>query len=453
MRAAILLGAVLIGVLVWPAPAFAAGGGGLDPEVLEILAVIAVAYLVTHLLLERLAERFGFVTGVEYIILGIILGPVLGWVDADTTDALTPVIVLGVGSLGLLIGLGIDRRKMDSFNRRAVVVSAIISVCTYAVMLAVPSAAFYYFGSAELLESSLPLLMVVAAVAMVADNGPIRALANLLDADGEAVDFAVAVARGCAAFGIIGFGLIFCFFNDTALPEGLEVASGYTWLVWLAIELALGGVLGLVFSSFLRRDFADEKIITIIIGMVIFTSGAAFYLDLSPLFVNFIMGIVLINTAPHADHVHARLKAIHRPLYIVLFFFGGIMWSLEAPLWGIALVVAYIPLRRLGRLVGSVAASRAVDRNGSAPGSGLSRPLLAPGALSVAMLLKFSQVYADYPGLEHVDMLYNGLLTAIVVTEIFSYPLTRSWLIDEADVAPPETRQETEESTAAGEVS
>lgn len=436
----VALAAFLVPWLLVPSLAFAAGGGGgggLDPgqyRVLILLAIIGVAYLITHLVLERIAERYGFVTGVEYIVLGAILGPVLGLLDTETVSALTPAIVLGTGSLGLYAGLHVDFDAFDELRMRALQSAVFIAMFTLITLVGVATLVLYYFASPQVVAETMPLLLCMGTVAMVADTGPLRAMAAFLGAEGLATDFGVQVAQYCSSIGIVAFGLIFCFYNTTDVPFAID--PRLVWLIWFGIHLLLGSVLGLVFATFLRRDFSDDKIITVVIGMVIFTSGFAYYLQLSPIFVNFILGVVLINIGRHADHVQSRLMSIKRPLYIVLFFFAGAALTLQAPLWGYALVLAYIGLRRVGRLMGSVAAVRALSLRSY--GAGLSRALLAPGALSVAMLLNFDHVFSY---LDHVDVLYNGLLTAIVLTEIFSYPMTRGWLIDVADVAPPEQRQ------------
>jgi Kef-type K+ transport system membrane component KefB len=57
----------------------------------------------------------------------------------------------------------------------------------------------------------------------------------------------------------------------------------------------------------------------------------AYYLQLSPIFVNFVLGVVLMNLGRHSDHVESRLISIRRPLYILLFFFAGAGWALDAP--------------------------------------------------------------------------------------------------------------------------
>jgi len=72
-RAIGLVAAVL--TASYPGRAWAAGGGsGRSIEVvLLIIAVVAIAYLVAHLVLERIADRFGVVSGVECIVVGAVI--------------------------------------------------------------------------------------------------------------------------------------------------------------------------------------------------------------------------------------------------------------------------------------------------------------------------------------------------------------------------------------------
>lgn len=433
---------LLAGLMVFASPAIAqAAGGGSGPglgsdlyRILILLAIVGAAYIITHALLERIAERFGFVTGIEYIVLGALLGPVFGVLDADTVSALTPVSVLGTGSLGLLAGLNLHFRRFTSFRLRAFRSGIIIALGTFATVVGGPLLAIFYFGAPADIPEFLPLLLCTGAVAVVVNTGPLRAMAAFWGAEGSATDFSVQVARFCSSVGIIAFGLIFCFYNETTVP--FDVDPPFVWMTWMGIHLLLGSLLGLVFAGFLNRDLPDEKLITVFMGMVIFTSGFAYYLHLSPIFVNFVLGVVVINVSQHVEHVHKQLLDIRRPLYIILFFFAGAGWSITAqPVWGYLLVLGYLLLRFVGRMLGSIGASRLTTKRSY--GSGLYRALQGAGALSVAMLLDFTQVFGN---IEYVGLMYNGLLIAIVLSEIVSYPLTRNWLIDVADVASPEKR-------------
>lgn len=426
----------LSAALLWPGPLWAAGGGGggqATADVLVILAVVGVAYAVAHLLLERLAERFGIATGVEYIVLGAILGPVLQWITLDTLTGLTPAIVLGTGSLGLLGGLQIDFSKFGALDRRALALALVISTMTFVFVVVLPGALLLWLHSPQGLWHAGAGLLCVGAVAMVADTGPIRAMIAYLGVRGQSTQLGLQTARFCSAIGIVVFGLIFCFYNTTSGPFVFE--GPLVWLEWFGIHLILGAVFGFLFATFLRRNLSDDKTLTVLIGMVIFTSGFAYYLQLSPIFVNFILGVVIINACSQGEHVRRRLASVQRPLYIVLFFFAGVMWAPFVPLWAYGAVIPYLLLRRMGRATGGFLAVRLAAATRSA---GLSRALMAPGALSVAMLLNFREVYSEHTMVYYAAAVYAMLLVAIVISEVLSYAMTRSWLIDVTDVPPTE---------------
>ena len=99
----------VVSLCAWPRLAHAAGmSSETFSRVSLLLAAVGVGYLVTHLVIERLAQRFGFLGGVEYVALGVVLGPVLGLVGPDLTRDLRPVLLLGAGALGLGLGLSPD---------------------------------------------------------------------------------------------------------------------------------------------------------------------------------------------------------------------------------------------------------------------------------------------------------------------------------------------------------
>src|SRR3990170_9044813 len=72
---------------------------------LAALAVVAVGYIFAYLLFDRLRDRYGYVGGAEYVIIGFLLGPrVTGLLDAGQVQDLTPIVSLALGWLGMLLG-------------------------------------------------------------------------------------------------------------------------------------------------------------------------------------------------------------------------------------------------------------------------------------------------------------------------------------------------------------
>ena len=427
--------------------AWASGGSALGKQlqgVLVLLGVIGVAYVIAHLIIDRVQRRFGLVTGIEYIVIGAIVGPVSGVMTASTVASFTPAIVLGTGALGLLTGLRLDFRRFGRVDIEGARISMWVTLVTLLFVVGIPLGVLFSMFSGPDIVAWIPGLMCVGAVSIVADMNPLESLRQFLLARGSSSDVAIGTGKFCSALGVIAFGVLFCLFNPGVLVVP-EAATAMGWvqqlqsapsLMWLGIHVIIGSLMGLVFGVFLRRDFEDDKLLTVLIGMVIFTSGLAYYLHLSPIFLNFILGVVLVNTNKRGHKVEQMLERAERPLYITLFFFAGTMINFGVPWWAFVAFVPYLMLRSIGRSVGGFVAARTGRMEPQPPPLG--RVLLAPGALSVAMLLDFHSVYSEQV---NVDVIYAALLLAIIASEILSYVRTKSWLIDFTDVQPEKIRR------------
>ncbi|MGB5812369.1 MAG: hypothetical protein WBG86_17660, partial [Polyangiales bacterium] len=96
----------------------AAGGaaGELSTVVLLVL-VIGVAYVLAHNVVERLQRRFLVVSGLEYLLLGIMLGPSFLAIGAfDDLTGLLPIIALAAGWVGLLRGTDFDFASLQKLD-------------------------------------------------------------------------------------------------------------------------------------------------------------------------------------------------------------------------------------------------------------------------------------------------------------------------------------------------
>jgi Kef-type K+ transport system membrane component KefB len=393
--------------------------------------VTSVAFIVAHVAADWLSRRFGIVTGVEYIVVGAVVGPALGLLTEERLIQVSPALVLGEGSLGLLVGVLLNFRDSTRTSARALGVAITVTLGTLLFVAGLPLLGIGYFVGMENLARWVPQILCAGAVACVAGLAPLRSLINFLDARGPGSELILRVGYACSSLAIAVFGLIFCLFKPASdLLVGTQLGALESFLFWLGIHVVIGAVLGVVFTLFLLRDFEDEKILTVVIGMVIFTSGVAYYLKLSPIFVCFVVGVVLANICNQSDHVSQMLLSVQRPLYIVIFFFVGASIPFDVAWWTWLLAIPYLLLRAMGRFTGGLAANRLWPTMRQLPQVGAA--LLAPGALSAAMLLNFNQVFQGEP---FTAQTYAVLLLGIVVSEPLAFRFSRRWLIDATDVA------------------
>ena len=105
------------------APATAQAGGaapvadGSMVLLLTILAAISVAYLLAHFLMERIQRRMLVTSGIEYVVLGVLLGSYSGVLSDEVM--LAPVLAFAAGWIGLLDGSSLRISTLGSLPRRA----------------------------------------------------------------------------------------------------------------------------------------------------------------------------------------------------------------------------------------------------------------------------------------------------------------------------------------------
>ncbi|MEO1269908.1 MAG: hypothetical protein AAFX99_17620 [Myxococcota bacterium] len=474
--------------------------------ILLLITVLTVGYLTAHFLMDTLKNRYLLAGGLEYMLLGVMMGPVaagwyntiIRWAGQEPTQpvelitdsvlqSMAPAITIGVGSIGLLSGLRM-RLGQGSYRSEHIQVSVIINIVT-GLMLGIPALigmVWYVEGSAafatttpfftdplanlrELFTSFtsapigelMPLTLLMVATGIVSATRPIEYTIERYGATGPLSRFAISAAELSGVFGILTFGLVF----SIAHPEQSSIRQ-FTTVEWLVIEVAVGVLFGLMFSLFIAREDESDKLLVALLGIIVFATGVAYFLKLSPIFINFFLGLTLANTSPFSERLLEKLTQVEKPFYIVLYFFAGVAWRPGgAPWWAVLLLIAlYFALRWGGRTMGGGLASRAVDDERVPNIRGLGTGLLAQGGLSVAMVLNYALVHSaprggtwvfayglkpDMAGVkevlkqgvalpEHnlVALVSTIILANILISELLAFRLTRNLLIDANEIEP-----------------
>ncbi|MEM9728017.1 MAG: hypothetical protein AAF997_05485 [Myxococcota bacterium] len=414
--------------LLAPSRAWAASapnGGGDTSElstVVLLVLVIGAAYVLAHNFVERLQRRFLVVSGVEYLLLGVLLGPVFPWVNAfDDLTGLLPIIALAAGWVGLLRGTDFDfasLQQLDPATWRIVFLHHVLPG------LVVGFGSFYLLDSGFLLQaSSQDCALSAAALGCFAATDsaePFDLLARRYEISGRLAPLLRNGTRLGDIAVILAFGLIFCVFHQNA-----PAAEDYSRSLWAWVTVGLGSALGILFSLFLAGDESDNSRFLALVGIIAFASGGAYFLELSPLAVNLIMGLWLVNTARGGQLLHSTLVSTERPMTIVLLIFAGALWT-PSPLIPTAIaVVAFITVRTGAKWLASLIAGW-----GTSIRKDIFRGLLAHGDVTLAMAVSFRLVY-EGPA---VEMAYSVVLCSIILNDLLAPRLLRGLLVDEGDL-------------------
>jgi len=420
---------LLISGVAWASDAGHGDGHGADDAglggVLVILGMVGVAYLIAHFFVDWVQNRFLVVSGLEYVLLGALLGPaVLVEVNVfkDLT-ALAPIIAFAAGWVGLLYGMQFERTSLMAVSDRSIRLGVADALGT---AITVTTGAWFLFESGLLGVpfSGNEAKVAAAAMGCAAAAGSTSAVdllrlrypgleTNLLDLLGRSAKTGDVIA-------IIAFGLIFCFFHEGTVRLG-QVPDETDWLVTTVV---LGGVLGILFTAFLGGESDENTRFLALTGIIIFASGAAFFLNLSALLLNLILGAFIVN-GRSGEGVYNTLIGTMRPIRLILLVFAGALWTPVDPTLAVILAAAYILVRLVSKMVSDWAASL-----GNPLRSDIFRGLMAQGDVAIAMAISFQIVYDG----ELIDLAYTAILISIVIHEFIAPRILKGLLVDAGEL-------------------
>lgn len=395
------------------------------PEALLLVIVVAASYLAARVAFDWLARRFVVISGAEYLLLGILLGPqVSGIVSPATVESFAPITTLGLGWMGALLGsqfvLPALVRIPAPFYRTALVESLLtFGITTAALTLALESVFAMPRDEALIAGVALGAVGVSSAwagVSVVARQFPGGAIVRQLQ-----------VATGMnAVVGLLASGLLLAVVH----PPPTGDIRALTATEWTAITIAIGVVGGVLFHLFLGDERKVDRLFVSLTGALILVSGAATYLRLSPLLSAVCFGAVLANSTRNRAEIVAALDRVERPLYFALLVLAGATWQPSVREW-----VLPVLLFLFVRSIAKVGAARLAARwNGMLPAVGAQwgRGLLGQGGLGLAIALNY--LYQEALPLQH--LVFTAAVASLLLTDLLSARFVRSLLHLDRTPAP-----------------
>src|SRR5512134_2726179 len=140
------------------------------------LAVLAVGYLLSHLLFDRLRLRFGYVGAAEYVLLGVLLGPATGVLSEDVVRDLTPLVSLALGWVGMTVGTYFRLPAMALLPGAHVRIAFAEAAATFGLAAGLLFALLHFAAGYDLSTAAIPAL-TLAAIAVIGAPSAVDALA------------------------------------------------------------------------------------------------------------------------------------------------------------------------------------------------------------------------------------------------------------------------------------
>ena len=348
--------------------------------------------------------RYLFYSGLEFLLIGIVVGPLaLNLFPFDKLSLLDPLIHLGLGWVGLLLGLQLRFLDLSRLRTQYVAVTFFQSLFTG---LVVGLAVWPLIGSLLPGQEHLVLIAITILAASSAISSPtvlyllhketgfrervIRLLHLITNLDG--------------VVSVLAVGIAFTLFR----PD----ANFFGGTILLLQAVATGIVLGYLFLLFPREKLGGSEVVVVLLGFVLFTSGAGGMLQVSPLFLNLVTGCFLANTLDKDDPFFSIIINAEKPLYVIMLITAGLLFTIPG-ITGLSIAVIMVVVRFAGKYIfmsfaaPMIAPSLAFPRN-------TSFALTSQGAMALAVGFTF---ISAYPGTA-ANTLFSAITISVVINEV-----------------------------------
>ncbi|HUP52389.1 MAG TPA: hypothetical protein VM198_07930 [Longimicrobiales bacterium] len=377
---------------------------------LLLILIVASAYLAAHVAMDWIGRRYLVVSGAEYLLLGVLLGPqVSSVIRTSTVDEFAPFLTLAFGWVGALVGSQFyvpDLLRLPSVAFKTAFIEALLSL---GVISAVMGATMWWWFDLAPGEVIVPAL-AFGAIAIASAPAGIAVVSRQLKDRGPVVQHLHVATAVDALVAILTFGILLSV-SHGAPPPGIRPPTPTEWVV---ISLSIGFVGGALFHLFVGQEQHVDRLFIALAGALILCSGAAAHVRLSPLLPALLVGVVLVNTTSRREELSQLLTKVERPLYFVLLIFAGAAWEPGSRLW-IVPVAIFVVARALGKVGGARLAARTTGVYDSlGPDWGLG--LIGHGGLAVAIALNYRLVEPT----TLANVVFTAAITSVLLTEFFS---------------------------------
>lgn len=385
---------------------------------LSLILIVAAAYLAAHVLFEWLARKYRIVSGAEYLVLGILLGPqVSGFMSADVVTSFAPVMTLALGWTGAALGMNFYLPRMIRIPGSTYTIAMLEAVLTFLFVSALMLLAFSWAFELSYDRVILPALSL-GAIATATASSAVSLISR--DTPHPVMEQLEVTALVDGAVAITFFGILLCVVH-------IDVGVGDRFLTpteWVAITLGIGIIGGSLFHLFLGSERNPDRLFIAMAGAIILASGAASYLRLSPLLPAMLIGAILVNTSTNRDELQRLMAAVEKPLYFVLLLLSGAAWQPSRFDWALP-VALYVAVRIAGK-VGSARLAARIGGNAELSGTNWGRGLIGQGTIALAIALSYS--------LNDMEVVPNVVFTAamvsVLVTDMFGVRIVSALIED-----------------------
>jgi len=361
-----------------------------------------------HFKLPLVARKF-YLTGIEFLFLGLLIGPeFLNIVDQKTLNSLEPLISLLLGWIGMLYGFQFELAKLRRFPVELLHAAVAEGLFTLVWMFGWIYCALSFFAQISFPVKMSICIVLSAAAACTAQTGLALWTSSQAAPRQKLIIHLRYISGIDGMVGLLAYGAVFFFYPGT---ENIQPIGQFFVVAGISAGILL---LYLLFTA-VRLERAE--LVLIVVGMTVLTSGMASLANFSSLIISFGVGICLVNFLRDKERIFKLLVSVEKPVYLLILLFLGLNWRVHL-IWYPVAAAVYFLFRFSGKFSAGWLLTRSNPEFRMHPyffGFGL----LDWGGLPMAFLLEFSRGLPDTATGHAISV----ALMTLVINEALSGPL------------------------------
>jgi len=397
-------------------------------SLLLLMGLLLVAYLGSSLASgERSVGGVGLPSSVEWVVLGVVIGPqALGVVSSSVIENVQSIVLVALSWLMLTFGVhyGVTSTGRVSIGRAVVaIVNAIVTAGAVfaAVYFLVPRVA------PELAKDKLSLALGIAAVSCETTRHVMRWVRERHGARGPLVDLLEDVA---SAEDLVPIALVVALFV-------LEAKSKIAWLGPPAVSgvtVGLGVGLGALAALLLGREFRLRESWGTVFGISLLAIGVSAMVGLAYVAVCFILGATLVLASRHAGEIRAMLGPTERGALLPILIVCGVRIEPQNLIHTAEIFAIVFAARALSKVILARLVVGSRERVSGLVGLGM----MSSGALSMCLALTCAMTFRGSVG----STILVVAAALAVVGELVGPPSLRASLKRAGELHPVEVARD-----------
>ena len=353
----------------------------------------------------RIANYFKLPNVSGYIIGGLLIGPsFLNLIKAGEAADFNIVNEVALAAIAFSIGSEFLLKDIIKTGKDVLIIT--VAEVMGAVILVFLVTYFIF-------KQSFEFSLVIASMSAATAPAGILMVIRELKAQGPLVRTILPVVAIDDAIGIMVFGISMSIAKLTSGVGSFSIIQ----IIWAPLfeiigSLLLGGILGFLLSYLAPKARGRDELLSMVLGFILIGTGAANYLEVSPLLTCMALGAMLINLMQNANRIFNLIADFTPPIYVLFFTLAGASLNLSVLTKVGALGIGYILARAAGKIIGATLGAKYVNYDKKVA-KYLGMSLLTQGGISIGLSMIVSKELPQFS-----ESIITVILFSVLIYEI-----------------------------------